>query len=193
MPGKRLAAERTDELLMQIMDVIAVEGFASLKVADLARRLRCSTSTLYRISPSKESLILTAITHWADWSLEAMKLEAEKSPTAAERARAYYHITVRSASTLSPAFRADVSYFASTQRLYISMIERQAEQFMAYMNEAVESGEVRPINVRFLAMVCHRMGRLVSDPNALEQLGLERGDAFNSVESLIWEGLLPRE
>src|ERR1700690_3317312 len=151
MPVKRIAAERAEELLGMLMDVIAEEGFASLKVSDLAQRLRCSTSTLYRIAPSKESLVLLAFRQWADDSLREILAEAERCPTPSDRARSYYLTTIGRVGALSEKFRADVSAYESTRHLYGDMAEQYAIQLAHYVNEAIRAGEIRQFNAAFLA------------------------------------------
>ncbi|MCW2831243.1 MAG: TetR family transcriptional regulator, partial [Aeromicrobium sp.] len=58
MPEQRVATVRTSAVLDAMLEMILVEGFLSVSMADAARRLRCSKSTLYAIAASKEQLLV---------------------------------------------------------------------------------------------------------------------------------------
>lgn len=58
MTARRLAL--FDALVALILD----EGFAHLTLDDLAARLHCSKSTLYRLADSKEQLVRAATVHF---------------------------------------------------------------------------------------------------------------------------------
>ena len=192
MSPRRVAAGRTDELLDGVMAIIAGEGFASLKVSDLARRLNCSTGTLYRIAPSKESLVIAAISRWAEASLLKMTAEAETAASAAARARRFYELLIEDTFRLSEKMRADVVRFESTRRLYQEFSDRAIRQHAVYLDEAIAAGEVRPIDTGFFTAVLRQVGQLLSDRAALEAVGVDRDDAMSQVDTILWEGLLPR-
>ena len=69
---KRLDEDRRVEVLDGVMRIIAERGFSDVQMAEVARELRCSASTLYKIAPSKESLVLLAIGRWGDVTLDAI-------------------------------------------------------------------------------------------------------------------------
>ena len=66
---KRLDDARRDELLDGVMQIIGERGFSQVTVAELARELKCSAATLYKIAPSKDSLVLLAFCRWGDVGL----------------------------------------------------------------------------------------------------------------------------
>ena len=59
---RRPASERPHHKVL----IIAERGFSQVTIAELARELHCSAATLYKIAPSKDSLILLAIARWAE-------------------------------------------------------------------------------------------------------------------------------
>ena len=49
---------RRAELLDELVTLFLAEGFGALTLDELARRLRCSKSTLYGLAASKEQLVV---------------------------------------------------------------------------------------------------------------------------------------
>src|SRR4051795_1530796 len=52
---------RRDELLDQLVTLVLAEGFGAFTLDELARRLRCSKSTLYALAASKEQLVVAVV------------------------------------------------------------------------------------------------------------------------------------
>ncbi len=88
--AKRLAKGRRDELLDGVMGIIAARGFSGVRVSELAAELHCSVASLYKIAPSKDSLVLLAIGRWQELTFANLELCAERGTTASERARCYF-------------------------------------------------------------------------------------------------------
>ncbi|WP_270889478.1 TetR/AcrR family transcriptional regulator [Pedococcus sp. 5OH_020] len=58
MRRRRVDLERRNELLSALEDMLLSEGFRALTMDDMARRLHCSTATLYSVATSKEQLVM---------------------------------------------------------------------------------------------------------------------------------------
>ena len=65
---RRLDDGRREELLDGVMRIIAARGFAGVRTSQMARELHCSETTLYKIAPSKDSLLVLALDRWAPYS-----------------------------------------------------------------------------------------------------------------------------
>src|SRR3954453_9782048 len=52
---------RRAELLDELVALVLAEGFAAFTLDELARRLRCSKSTLYGLAASKEQLVVAVV------------------------------------------------------------------------------------------------------------------------------------
>src|SRR4051794_15020759 len=55
---RRVDQDRRAELVPALEDLLLREGFTTLTVDDMARRLRCSKATLYSVASSKEQLVI---------------------------------------------------------------------------------------------------------------------------------------
>jgi AcrR family transcriptional regulator len=186
---KRLADGRRDELLDGVMRIIAAEGFSGLRVADLAPRLHCSVSTLYKIAPNKDSLIALAITRWGEAILEDIALRADQGVTATDRARLYWRAAAEHITTHSQAFRADLGRFESARLAYRIISQRFIDRFVELLDDAVEAGEIEATNTCFLAHIFRQIALIVRDQEVLDLCGLNAAEAMLEVERIFWTGI----
>jgi AcrR family transcriptional regulator len=192
--AKRLADGRAEELLDGVMRIIAARGFSELKMADLAPELHCSVATLYKIAPSKDSLIVLALVHWAEAGLKDMEVRAARGTTAVDRARIYWRTAAELISAQSHAFRADLDRFDSTRVAYrTSVSEPFLNRFVGLLDEAVRAGEIEPTNTCFLAHVFRSIAFLIRDEEILSLCGLTAGQAMLQTERMFWGGIGPAE
>jgi AcrR family transcriptional regulator len=187
---RRLNNGRREELLDGVMAIITARGFSQVRTAELARELHCSESSLYKIAPSKDSLILLAIRRWGELTLEALEVRAKEGETASERARAYFRAGAESTRPLSLAFYADVERFESTRLVWWSgVVEPYLGRFVELIQLAEEAGEVRPVNVRFFAEVLRGISFVTRSERILQATGLTHEQAVLEVDSLLWDGV----
>jgi AcrR family transcriptional regulator len=188
---KRLNADRRDELLDGVMRIIAERGFSRVTIAEIARELQCSAATLYKIAPSKDSLVLFAIARWADVTFADIEARSGKGETASERARAYFRAGAERTRPLSLAFYADIGRYESTRLAWwTSVVERYIDRFVELVVSAEEAGEIRSVNAHLLAEVLRQIGTVTRNDDVLRASGLTHEEAVLEVDSLIWEGLL---
>jgi AcrR family transcriptional regulator len=187
---RRLNNGRREELLDGVMAIIAARGFSQVRTAELARELHCSESSLYRIAPSKDSLVVLAIRRWGELTLGALEARASEGKTASERARAYFRAGAESTRPLSLAFYADVERFESTRLVWWSgVVEPYLGRFVELVHLAEEAGEVRPVNARFFAEVLRGISFVTRSERVLQATGLTHEQAVLEVDSLLWDGI----
>jgi AcrR family transcriptional regulator len=189
---RRLDDERRGELLDGVMEIIAARGFSDVRTAELARELHCSESTLYKIAPSKDSLIVLAIARWGERVLAQFDARARRGRTAGDRARIYFHAGAESLRTWSHELRADIERYESTRAAYRSVSDRFIDRFVVLLDEAVAAGEVDAVNTRFLAPVFRAMALVVRDERVLAASGLTAEQAILEIDRVIWDGIARR-
>lgn len=172
------------------MRMIAARGFSELRVADIARELRCSVASLYKIAPNKDSLMVLAITRWGELALADINARALEGATPTSRARRYFHASSEALRPLSHEFRADVERFISTRQAYRVISDRYIDRFVELLDDAVAAGEIQPRNTRFLAHLFRQIASVIRDERTLEASGLTAAQAVEEVDSIIWGGLL---
>lgn len=187
--AERAVEGRREQLLDGVMGIIATRGFADLPVADLARELRCSLSSLYKIAPNKDSLLALAIGRWGDLTLAYAEACAAEGATASDRAHAYYRAGVEKVAELSHAARRDVDRFESTRLAYRAISDRFVDRFSGLLDEAGQQGEMRPVNPRFLAGLFRHIAAAVRDEDLLDSAGLSAAEALQEVDKIVWDGL----
>ncbi len=180
---------RREELLDGVMAIITARGFADVPVSEMARELSCSLSTLYRVAPSKDSLVVLAIGRWGELALRGAEARLEESATPLERVRSYVRAGAGAILPQSHAFRRDMERFESTRVAYRVISDRYVDRLAELIAEAVRAGEARPVNPRLMAGLLRHLGRAVRDEDMLEVAGVTAGEALFEVESLLLEGL----
>ena len=187
---RRLDDVRRAELLDGVMRIIATRGFSDVRIAEIARELRCSAATLYKIAPSKDSLVLLAIARWGEVTLESLEVRAQRSGTASERARAYFRAGAESIRPLSVEFYADVARFESTRLAWrTGVVDRYIDRFVELVQCAEDAGEIRRVNIRLFAEMLSAIGFVTRDERVLRASGLTSEQAVLEVDSLLWEGI----
>jgi AcrR family transcriptional regulator len=187
---RRLDDGRREELLDGVMDVIAARGFSEVRTAELARELHCSESTLYKIAPSKDSLIVLAIVRWSERTREVLEARASEAGTASGRARAYFQAGAAATHSLSLAFYADVERFESTRLAWSTqVVQPYLDRIVELVGEAEEAGEIRHVNTRLLAEVLRQISMATRSERVLRASGITHEQAVLEIDSLVWDGL----
>ena len=188
--AKRLARGRREDLLDGVMRIIAVRGFSDVRIAEIARELHCSVASLYKIAPSKDSLVLLAIGRWGELALESLETDSQGCATAAERARVYFRDGAQSLGFMSREFREDVERFESTRRLWTTAIANPfIDRFVNLLDLAVEAHEIRPVNTRFLGEMLRRIAWAMRDEQLLRATGLTVDQGMLELDQIIWSGI----
>src|SRR5689334_24694043 len=79
------ATRRRTELFDAVVALFLAEGFAHLTLDEIAARLRCSKSTLYTLSASKEQLVTAATKHFFRTATDAVEDRVAAAEGARER------------------------------------------------------------------------------------------------------------
>ena len=188
---RRLDDERREELLDGVMRIIAARGFSVVLISEIARELHCSVATLYKMAPSKDSLVLLAIARWGELTLARLEVSARQGTTASDRARRYFRAGAESTRPLSLAFYADIERYESTRLAWwTGVVERYLNRFVELVRLAEAAGEVRPVNIRFLAEVLRGISFVTRSERVLSATGLSHEQAVLEVDALLWEGVL---
>jgi AcrR family transcriptional regulator len=191
MARQRLDDNRRGELLDGVMRIISERGFADVPISDFASELHCSAATLYRIAPSKDSLVLLATARWGELTLEGLEVCALEGSTASEKARCYFKAGAASLRPLSLAFYRDIGRFESTRTAWrVNVVDRYIDRFVELVRCAEDAGEIRPVNIRFLGEVLRGIGFVTRDEHVLRASGLTSEEAVLEVDRMIWDGIL---
>jgi AcrR family transcriptional regulator len=189
----RLADGRREDLLDGVMRIIAARGFADVRISEIARELRCSVSSLYKIAPSKDSLVLLAIGRWGDLNLADFESRADRGASPSDRARTYFQAGARSVGPMSPEYFRDVQRFESTRVAWLAIVDRYIYRFVELVEDAQAAGEVGPVNTRFLGEMLRQVGFVTRDQGVLSVCDLTSEQAILEVDRIVWDGIRTHE
>ncbi|MDO9398707.1 MAG: TetR/AcrR family transcriptional regulator [Herbiconiux sp.] len=119
-------------MLEELVQLFLAEGFAAFGVDDLARRLKCSKSTLYALAPSREQLVAVVVREFFRRSTDRVELELASQHDPLDRIGTYLRAIAGALAPASNAFFADLERFAPAREIY-----RQ--------NTAIAAGRVREL------------------------------------------------
>jgi AcrR family transcriptional regulator len=183
-------AGRHGPLLESIQGIVLAEGFAHLKVGDLARRLRCSKTTLYKIAPSKKELILAVIDRVTDQAYaDSLRCIADASITERERLRRWLKNVQVWQDKGSEAFWRDLTAWPPGAELLERKAYRTVLGIRGVIEAGITKGEFRPVNSAYAAYVIALGARATHDSTVLRATGLTSGEAISELAGLVLDGL----
>jgi|GEM_PF-461240 len=180
--------QRREALLDRLVDLVLAEGFADASVEDLARRLRCSKSTLYGIADSKEKIVVAAVRRF--FRRAAARVEARlliEQGSAAERIRAYLTAIAAELAPASSAFFADLDAWEATTEIYRDNTAIAASRVQRLVDEA--SPAAAQPQAAFVGAVAAQVMEAIHRGDIESATGLADSDAYRSLADLIVRAL----
>src|SRR3978361_1742822 len=102
------ALARREELLDELVTLVLAEGFGAFTLDELARRLRCSKSTLYGLAASKEQLVVAVVKRFFQRATAAVEARVAVPTDHREQLSAYLLAVAEQLQPASATFFADV-------------------------------------------------------------------------------------
>jgi len=165
------------------------EGFSGWRVGQLASRLHCSRSTLYKLAPSKEALVLLLIDAYVGAALTGARRAGDDAETPAEAIIAYAEAINREQKRGSMRFWSDVGAWDEAAALIQCHSLTGVGGVRRYLDEGVASGEFRPVNTEFLAHIIWQAARQTRDPVLVDGCGIDAGEAMQELGRFIVYGV----
>ncbi|MBB2910741.1 AcrR family transcriptional regulator [Streptosporangium becharense] len=179
---------RREEMIGELLTLFLAEGFAAFSVEDLARRLRCSKSTLYLVAPSKEQIVVTVVR--AFFKGAAARIEARVAVRdAGERLASYLEAVAGELRPASPAFYADLAAFAPANEVYLDNTRMAAGRVRDLVAEGVEAGRLRPVDASFVGAAVGQVMAAVQRGEIKAATGLDDAEAYRRLADLLMTGL----
>jgi AcrR family transcriptional regulator len=190
---KRREAELTARqrgLLADIERIVYAEGFASLTMAALAARLRCSLRTLYAIAPGRDRLVLIVIDRVL-WRVGRQAIGAiGDHATYLDMVRDYLRAASDAINGWTAQFARDFSQLGgNAHKLEQGHNEYLYEVTRAFVRAAVHAGEVDPVDDAAVARVMAGLGRVFTRPEVIANLRTSPKEAADTVLDVLVAGL----
>lgn len=183
------ADERGDVLLEALIELYLAEGFLHLGVGDLAARLRCSRSSLYRVASSKEQIIVTAVRRYFQRAAERIEAQIEAEPNTGLRLQAYLAAVSDELAPASEQFHADLAEYPPARGLYEENTRRAAQRVQDIIAAGVEAGTLRPVNARFVGTAVAEVMAAVQAGRIEAAAGLSDAQAYRALADLVYRAL----
>lgn len=189
--GSDRSTVRANRLLDDLESIVLHEGFLHLRTDDLAKRLRCSKRTLYRLARTREELFEIVIEKWLT-RIRADGLAAIRSaPDVTAAVAGYLNAAVMDTRDASPTFVRDLARFpAGTRRLMLHQKKRIAG-LEKLIEEGVHAGAFRGVHSRLVAEVLLVGVARMVDPDLLSECDLTMSQAFAELYDIFEYGLAP--
>jgi AcrR family transcriptional regulator len=189
---RRVDVERRAELLSAVEELLLSEGFTTLTVDDMSRRLRCSKATLYSVASSKEQLVIALTKHFFRQATEDIET-AVATVTEPRRRISTYLAGVGSAmSRCSPAFYSDMVSFAPTAAIYSANSTAAARRVRELIDAGVQAGALRAVDGTFAGRLIALAIEGIQSGVLLDSTGLTAGQAYGEMADLLLHGLAAR-
>ena len=180
--------DRQREILDELSAVFD-EGFASLTMAELAKRANCSLRTLYELAPSRDELVLTVVDRnlWRVGRRAMPAIQPDMAPL--DAIRAYLEAATVAVSGTTEAFARDLTSVPAAQRLSDEHSDYLVAVTRCLLDYAVERGDIADVDTGAVARVVASLGRDFSRPDVLPTLRSSPKEAADSVVEIVLRGL----
>lgn len=181
---------RLRRLLTDLDTLCMDEGFLHLSTDEIARRLRCSKATLYRLADSREELFELVIERWLARLRDAGWKEVEAATDWPGRLTRYLGSTVQQTWGISYEFMRDVRAFPGGHRRLMEHQQLRIRVLEAIIAGGIEAGQFSAVDPRLAADLILTTLRRALEPDFLASVGLSLNDAFEEWYRILEFGLI---
>ncbi|WP_137725405.1 TetR/AcrR family transcriptional regulator [Prescottella subtropica] len=183
MTARRIAL--FDALVTLILD----EGFAHLTLDELAARLHCSKSTLYRLADSKEQLVRAATVYFFRGATDRVEARLADAAGARERIRTYLEAVGEQLRPASARFMEDLAADSAVREVYERNTRFAARRVQELITEGVAAGELRDAHAAFVGDVAAAAMVRIQQRQVAAATGLDDAEAYQELAVLLTSGL----
>lgn len=184
----RRGVRRQDDLLELLIDVFLREGFLELSIDDMARRLRCSKTTIYGIAPSKQQVIAVVVRGFFRRATERVEQQIQAVDAASTaRIRTYLMAIAAELAPASPEFFADLDAYAPTREIYLENTRIAGERLQGIILEAVPAASKS--EALFIGSVAGGVMAAIHRGEIEASAGLDDSAAYRALSRLIVAGV----
>jgi len=184
-----IANQRHARLRDDLVELILAEGFGSLTIADIARRLHCSKTTIYALGGSKEQVTTNAVRHYFREATVLIEARTAAADGAAEKIVAYLRAIAAGLRRASPEFIADLSLLQPAKEIYEQNTAAAALRVAQLIDEGVRAGEFRRVHASFVADTVAATIQRIQSGSVYEATGVGDAEAFDALADLVLNGI----
>lgn len=179
---------KQEELIERLIDVFLREGFMELSIDDMARRLRCSKTTIYGVAESKQQVIAVVVRGFFRRATDRVEEQIERVDAAStDRIRAYLMAIAAELAPASPEFFADLDAYAPTREIYLENTRIAGERLKAIILECVPAASQS--EALFIGSVAAGVMTAIHRGEIEAVAGLDDSAAYRALARLIVAGV----
>jgi AcrR family transcriptional regulator len=178
-------------VLDELVELFLREGFAEFTLEDLARRLRCSKSTLYLVATSKEQLVAAVVRRYFQRATRAVEAQLDDVGDPGAQLTAYLRAVAGELQTAGPAFFADVASHPPARDIYETNTRHAASRVQRLVVEGVRAGRMRDLDAAFVGAAVEQVMTAIHRGDIAVSTGLGDAEAYRELARLVSAALTP--
>lgn len=183
--------DRRTRVLDQLVELFLREGFAAFTLEDLARRLRCSKSTLYVVATSKEQLVVAVVRRYFQRATAAVEARLEGSGDPGDRLTAYLEAVSGELRAAAPAFFRDLAGHPPARSIYETNTRRAAARVQDLVVDGIRAGRMRDLDAAFVGAAVEQVMTAIHRGDIAARTGLGDAEAYRELARLVSAALTP--
>ncbi|MEM9122450.1 MAG: TetR/AcrR family transcriptional regulator, partial [Pseudomonadota bacterium] len=142
-----------EAFLDNLEEIFLAEGFRSIKIGDLASRLKCSRRRFYEYAGGKEELFLLVCGRIFKRVQDVGWQRAHDEPDIIKKIGAYLSAGIEGAQRMSAVFQEDIGSFAGGRDLYDDHQRKRIDGLRSLVEDGIAQGVFRNLNSYLVAEI----------------------------------------
>lgn len=188
--GAKRKARRREALLAELESIFLDEGFSTVTVDSLAKRLKCSKRTLYEIAPTKQDIVVLVVDGWLSRVRRMGRIAALEQEGPQRRIYAYVRPGVTETKKASKTFLKDIQEFEPGLRLLRAHQKQRMEMLEEIVEDGIAKGRFRKCHAHLFAEILLAAVNRINEPDVLDAAGVGFSEAFDELYDIVLHGIL---
>lgn len=180
---------RREEMIGELLELFLTEGFAAFNLEQLARRLRCSKTTLYQIASSKEQIVVVVVRAYFKAAAGRVEARVSAANDHRERLAVYLEAVATELQPASPLFFSDVAAFAPAAEVYHSNTQVAITRVKQLVSQGVRAGVLRTVNAAFVGAAVAQVMAAIQRGEIGAATGMEDAEAYRQLAAFVMASL----
>jgi AcrR family transcriptional regulator len=185
------SARRT-RLFDDLTTLFLAEGFLHLTTGEIARRLRCSKTTLYQIAPTREEIYAAVVDRYLDGIRADGRVASRAADDFPSALVSLLRAGVTGARGASWEFVRDMRRHPASRRRLDQHQRRRVADVERLVEAGMRKGAFQGFHPRLVAEVILTLIAKIFEPELLASVGLSLAEAYDEAYRMVEYGLLPR-
>lgn len=179
-------------LLDALEAIFLTEGYRSVTLRALAKRLGCSYRKIYAVAATKEELFLKVAKRFFNRIIRDGWKQARTDKALADRITDYLKVGIIAASRTAPRFNEDIAELPAGRIIFDSHQEERIRGLAELVEEGIRTGEFEGFHSKLVAEVMITAVKRVRQPDFLATSDLTFSEALAEISRLVRLGLVSR-